>query len=207
MRMKTFYAAALAVASTIAVASAASVPWTVAKAKVGEAAPAFALTDTDGNAVNLSDFKGKTVVLEWFCPQCPWSGRQSGKSVHSTGQVNDLIKGIKAADENAVYLLIDSSGGLMSKDKLAKTDAGLRTRYKLSAPILIDWDGTVGRNYGAKTTPHMYVIDGEGVLRYAGAFSDKRKTNYVLGAVKQIAAGEKVTPSEVKSWGCGVKYN
>ena len=101
MRMKTFYAAALAAATTIAVASAASVPWTAAKAKVGEAAPAFALTDTDGNTVNLSDFKGKTVVLEWFCPQCPWSGRQSGKSVHSTGQVNDLIKGIKAADENA----------------------------------------------------------------------------------------------------------
>lgn len=178
----------------------------MAAAEVGKAAPAFTLEDTDGKNVSLSDFKGKVVVLEWFCAQCPWSGKASRNSVHSTGQVRDLVSKLKKADPDVVYLVIDSSGALMPKDKLTKTDAGLKRKFGIEGPLLIDWNGKVGKAYGAKTTPHMYVIDEEGILRYQGAFGDHKKTNYVLNAVTAIENGSTVEPTYVKQWGCGVKY-
>lgn len=178
-----------------------------ASAEIGKAAPAFKLKDTDGKEVSLADYKGKIVVLEWFCPQCPWSGKASRNSVHSSGQVRDLVKNLKKVDSDVVYLVIDSSGALMSRDKLVKTDGELKRKFGIEGPILIDWDGKVGKAYGARTTPHMFVIDGDGILRYQGAFSDRKKTNYVLNAVTSIKNGSTVEPTHVKQWGCGVKYN
>lgn len=176
-----------------------------AKAKIGAAAPDFKLTDIAGKEYALKDLKGKTVVLEWFCSECPWSGKKSPRGIHSTGQVKTLLADIKKVDPDAVYLLIDSTAN-MSKADVIEDDTALKAQYKLTAPILVDFDGKVGKSYGAKTTPHMFVIDGKGVLQYSGAFSDRGGTNYVLAAVKAVKAGKAPKPATTKAWGCGVKY-
>ena len=178
-------------------------------AEVGKAAPDFTLMDTNGKEVKLKDFKGKTVVLEWFCPTCPFSGRASGKSIHSTGRVQALLKKMKEVDPDAVYLLIDSSTKKMrvSAEELAKQDAEVAKKLGITAPILIDADTSVAKAYGARTTPHVFVIDGAGVLRYQGAFDDREAdgVNYPLNAVKAIKTGSTVEPTYVRQWGCGVK--
>jgi alkyl hydroperoxide reductase subunit AhpC len=87
-----------------------------------------------------------------------------------------------------------------------KSDKAFKTSADLKAPILVDHTGKVGKAYGARSTPHMFVIDKEGVLQYQGAFSDQGKTNYVLNAVEAIKAGKTPSPATTKSWGCGIKY-
>ena len=214
MRRITSLVACLGLAATAAVASTTTPAPTAAveaasapMAKIGEKAPAFKLKDLNGKEHSLSDFKGKTVVLEWFCPTCPFSGGKSGRSIHSTGQVKKLMANMKKADENAVYLLIDSSTTKMrmTPEQLIKKDKEVVKQLDITAPILIDTDTKVAAAYGAKTTPHCYVIDGEGVLRYMGAFSDQAETNYVLNAVTAIKNGSTVSPTEKRPWGCGVK--
>ena len=200
-------AATAAVASTTTPAPTAAVEAVPLKAKIGVKAPAFKLKDLNGKEHSLSDFKGKTVVLEWFCPTCPFSGGKSGRSIHSTGQVKKLMANMKKADENAVYLLIDSSTAKMrmTPEQLIAKDKEVVKQLDITAPILIDTDTKVAAAYGARTTPHCYVIDGEGVLRYMGAFSDQAETNYVLNAVTAIKNGSTVSPTEKRPWGCGVK--
>lgn len=178
-----------------------------AVAKIGEAAPAFTLKDVDDKEHSLADFKGKIVVLEWFCPTCPYSGGKSRNSIHTTGQVKKLHEGLKAVDEDVVYLTIDSSSHKMgmSGDDLAKKDKELAEKLGIKTPILIDADTKVAKAYKAKTTPHCYVIDGDGVLRYMGAFSDQAETNYILKAVKAVKNGSEVSPAETRPFGCGVK--
>ena len=216
MRRITSIVACIGLAATAAMAStttpapssielAADAP--AAKAKIGEKAPAFKMKDLDGKEHSLADFKGKTVVLEWFCPTCPYSGAKSRNSVHSTGQVKKLMDDMKKVDENVVYLLVDSSTAKMrmSPAELVKKDKEVVKQLDIKAPVLIDADTKVAAAYGAKTTPHCYVIDGEGVLRYMGAFSDRAETNYVLKAVTAIKNGSTVSPAEMRPWGCGVK--
>ena len=175
-------------------------------AEVGKIAPPFELMDTNGKAHKLSDFKGKTVVLEWFSPRCPFSGKPSGRSVHSTGKIKKLMEDMKKIDENIVYLLIDSSSNV-SKEKVIQDAKSCAASMDIKAPMLIDHGGKVGKDYGARTTPHMYVIDADGKLRYDGALSEQAgRENFVLNAVKAIKKGEDPKPSKTKSWGCGVKY-
>ncbi len=225
MNMKTLIPALLVAVTTSGLgmiataktAEAAPVEATVAVAEVGKAAPAFSLKNTDGKKVSLADFKGKTVVLEWFCPTCPYSGGERGgdRSIHASGRVGALMTAMKKADPDAVYLLIDSSTMKMrtTAEKLAEQDAAIKKKLGITAPILIDADTSVAKAYGAKATPHVFVIDGEGVLRYQGAFDDQRRggkglgTNYVLTSVTAIKKGEKVEPTYVKQYGCGVKTN
>jgi peroxiredoxin len=178
-----------------------------ATAKIGAPAPAFTMKDLDGKEHSLADFKGKIVVLEWFCPTCPYSGGKSGNSIHTTGQVKKLHEDLKKVDEDVVYLTIDSSTHKMrmSAEDLTKKDAELAKSLGIKTPILIDADTSVAKAYKAKTTPHCYVIDGEGVLRYMGAFSDQAETNYVLKAVTAIKSGSTVSPAETRPFGCGVK--
>ena len=179
-----------------------------AAAEIGKPAPAFTMKDTDGKTHSLSDFKGKIVVLEWFCPTCPYSGGKGGRSIHNNGAVKALGKDLKKVDPDVVYLLVDSSTAKMrmTPEELSKKDAGMKDSLGITAPILIDGDTSVAKAYGAKSTPHMYVIDADGVLRYQGAFSDQKKTNYVLNSVKAIKDGSTVEPTYVKQWGCGVRY-
>ena len=209
---KPILAAVLATAGIIGgsllVAAAPSVTEVAPAAEIGKPAPAFTMKDTDGKSHSLEDFKGKIVVLEWFCPTCPYSGGNGRRSIHNNGAVKELAKNLKAVDSDVVYLLVDSSTAKMrmSADDLAKKDAELKKAIGIESPILIDADTSVAKAYGAKSTPHMFVIDADGILRYHGAFSDQKKTNYVLGAVKSIKAGGTVEPTYVKQWGGGVRY-
>jgi len=169
-----------------------------AGATVGQPAPAFTLKDSAGKSVSLSDFAGKTVVLEWINPDCPvCKGKMQDKSV------SKMITAARAVDPTVVFLFINSTHYMA--DKPAASGEYL-TSYEVSAPALIDGDGAVGKAYGAKTTPHCYVIDSKGVLAYNGAIDDQGSTNYVVNAVKSLKEGKAVTPSTTRPYGCGVKY-
>jgi peroxiredoxin len=172
------------------------------KAKVGEAAPAFTLKDASGKTHALTDYKGRIVVLQWINPDCPVCRR-----VSETGRVAAMRREIKALAPDIVHLAINSTNYMEPA-----VGAAYLKSHDIDAPALDDRNGAVGRLYGAKTTPHMYVIDAEGILRYDGAIDDDtsgRKTevtNYVVQAVGQIKAGETVAPDKTRSYGCSVKY-
>ncbi len=179
------------------------------KAKIGEKAPNFTLPNLEGEKVSLSDYtetdKEQIVILEWINPDCPFCTR-----VHEKGLVNRMLKKVnKITDGNVVHLEINSTHYMGPK----KTGEYLK-EHGVQSTALMDKSGKVGHMYNAKTTPHMYVIDSEGILRYQGAFDDdpdgeipvKKKENYVVNAVRQIVNGEEVSPQKVKPWGCSVKY-
>ena len=172
------------------------------KAEVGQPAPNFTLKTVDGKEWSLSDAKGKLVVLEWINPECPVCVR-----VMSDGTVAKTLSGVKEQYPDAVYVVINSSAARPSS--LEGTAEYLKA-HKMDLPALLDSEGSVGKMYGAKTTPHCYVVSPEGTLVYAGAIDDGSnggaKTNYVVNAAKQLKAGETVSPSETKPYGCSVKY-
>ena len=215
MRRITSLIACVGLAATAAVASTPSAaPNSIvisapaaAKAEIGKKAPAFKMKDLDGKEHSLADFKGKTVVLEWFSSKCPWSGAKSGNSIHSTGQVTKMMTELKKIDPDVVYLAIDSTARGMSFDAVVSADKKAVKSMKIAFPVLVDFEGKTGKAYGAKTTPHMFVIDGMGTLRYSGAFGDRKSKNYVVDAVTAIKNGSTVSPSETRPYGCGVKYS
>ena len=174
-----------------------------AAAKIGEAAPAFSLTDTDGKAVKLADYKGKIVVLEWFNPGCPVVQMHYGAET-----MNKTIAQFK--DKPVAWLRINSgAAGKQGAGKDANVSA--KKEWNITTPILLDESGTVGKSYGAKTTPHCFVINQDGVLVYAGAIDDGNggkvgTTNYVAAAVISTLNGETVAKAETKPYGCNVKY-
>jgi len=173
-----------------------------AHAHVGEAAPNFTLKTVDGKEWSLSDAKGKLVVLEWINPECPVCVR-----VMSDGTVANTIKGVRDLYPDAVFVAVNSSAA--RPESLSGTGDYLKA-HKMDIPALLDTEGSVGKMYEAKTTPHCYVISPEGMLVYAGAIDDGAnggaKMNYVVNAAKQLKAGESVSPSETKPYGCSVKY-
>lgn len=172
----------------------------------GEQAPDFTLTDTEGVAHALATYLelGRTVVLEWFNADCPFIRKHH--LAHKT--MNETFA---AADSNVVWLCVCSSAP-------GKQGAGLernreaRIEYGMPYPILMDPAGEVGRLYGAKTTPHMFVIDGAGTVVYTGAIDDDRSpaklggTNHVAAALQALAAGEEAPVAETRPYGCSVKY-
>jgi hypothetical protein len=177
--------------------------------KVGDPAPSFSLVDTNGKQHALGDFKGKVVVLEWFNHDCPFV-----KKHYDSGNMPALQSRYAAKD--VVWLSINSSAPGKQGNYAPEKASELSKEKKSAATyVLLDQDGTVGRLYGAKTTPHMYVIDGKGILRYEGAIDSvsstdqadiKDATNYVAAAVDAVMAGKNVDPSVTQSYGCGVKY-
>ncbi len=178
-------------------------------AMIAHAAPEFTLTGVDGKIYNLADFKGKTVILEWFCSTCPVSGN-GPDSYWGSGRASATIDGVKAADPTAVYLSINSTkDGHQGKSNAteATSSAAVVTKAGQATPMLMDSDGKVGRAYGAKTTPHVFIIDGAGDVVYMGApTSDDGKTNYIVNAVTALKAGKPVEPATTKNKGCGIKY-
>ena len=182
------------------------------KAVVGQKAPGFELMDLEGKPHKLSDYAGKIVILEWYNPDCPYSGKASGPSVNKRGTVKRTMEMVKKANPEVVYMLINSTSNA-PKDAVIKRSKESKGQWKLESPILIDHGGAVGRMYQARTTPHMYVIDGEGVLVYQGAYTDDRRggkgeeeTNYVVNAVMAASSDKAPEPANTKPWGCGVKY-
>lgn len=179
------------------------------KAKVGEKAPDFTLETIDGKSHTLSDLTkdGKVVVLEWFSTDCPYVIKHYQDTEKST--VNNLVSEYK--DKDVVFLAINSSRtdhqfGNVERNKERYSE------WKMEHTLLMDADGTVGKKYEARTTPHMYIIDTEGVLRYAGALDNDSsargigEVNYVSQALDELLAGETVTVQETRPYGCGVKY-
>jgi peroxiredoxin len=176
------------------------------QAKVGEKAPNFTLTDTDGKTVTLADLtkQNKIVVLEWFNPDCPVVQRCYKEGVMS--KVYDAYKG----KGNVTWLAINSSGPNSDsggKDRNVKAKADMKLAY----PLLLDESGTVGRAYGSKNTPTMYIIAADGTLAYWGAIDNGNAgkagtVNYVKKALDEILAGQTVTDSKTTPYGCAVKY-
>jgi peroxiredoxin len=180
-----------------------------ATAVVGKAAPNFTLTDTTGKKWKLSDQKGKVVVLEWFNHGCPFV-----KKHYDSGNMQKLQK--EYTGKGVVWLAINSSAkGKQGNATPAEHDKVFKEKNAAPTAVLIDEDGTVGKEYKAKTTPDMYVIDKKGKLVYAGAIDDKSGVdqaeiatakNYVKSALDELLSGKTVTVAETKSYGCSVKY-
>jgi peroxiredoxin len=175
------------------------------KLKIGDAAPAFELKDTDGKTVKLEDFKGKVVVLEWYNPECPFVVKQH--------KLNQTMKNLhqEFSSKNVVFLAINSSAEGKQGYGL-ELNKKMKTEYKIEYPVLLDSDGKVGKLYGAQRTPHMYVINTEGKLAYMGAIDNNESTtkagdkNYVKLAVDSVLAGKPVETATTKPYGCTVKY-
>lgn len=175
--------------------------------KIGDKAPDFKLTDLDGNTVELKTYldKGHTVVLEWFNPECPF--------VKKHHEHNSTMRDTYAAfkDQKVTWLAINS--GAPGKQGASKdvNIAAVRDN-EIKYPVLLDSDGKVGRAYGAKTTPHMFVIKSDGTLAYMGAIDNDNSPkkvgdkNYVKLALTSVLAGETVETTESKPYGCSVKY-
>ncbi len=172
---------------------------------IGQAAPAFELKDTDGKTVKLADFKGKIVVIEWFNPQCPYVVKHHEKNSTMADTAN------KFKDKGVVWLAINS--GAPGKEGAGlEASAKAKKDWKINFPILLDESGKVGKAYGSKNTPGMFVIDAAGNLAYMGAIdnddspSKAGSINYVDQAVTQLLAKETVSTPVTKPYGCGVKY-
>ena len=182
----------------------------VAAPQIGQPAPEFTLTDSNGQSHNLSDFKGKFVVLEWLNHGCPFVQKH-----YDGGNMQGLQKEYTGKD--VVWLSIASSApgkqGNMSPEETNKTK-----EEKGAAPtaVLIDADGTVGKLYDAKVTPELFVINPEGTLVYMGAIDDKKSVdaadvagarNYVKQALDEAMAANPVSTPQTEAYGCSVKYN
>ncbi|MBD3162730.1 MAG: redoxin domain-containing protein [Candidatus Eisenbacteria bacterium] len=176
-------------------------------ARVGEPAPRFTLTDTEGKVHRLADYlaDGKTVVLEWFNPDCPFI--QKHHAHHKT--MNELEARFR--DQDVVWLAVNSGApGKQGHGRDHNRQA--HERFGMTFPILLDEEGRVGRAYEAKTTPHMYVISSDGILLYQGAIDDNRHPtdlgvrNHVAAALEEHLAGEEVSVTTSEPYGCSVKY-
>lgn len=179
-----------------------------ARAVVGQSAPSFELTSLDGSTVSLASLKGQTVVLEWFNPDCPFVVAAHGEG----GPLRDLGNTWSAKD--GVTWLAINSGAPGKQGHGKERNAKAVADWSIGYPVLLDESGDVGRAYGAKTTPHLYVVDGEGILRYAGGLDDAPlgkapeggATPFLANAVEAVAAGRTPDPASTKPYGCSVKY-
>ena len=176
----------------------------------GVLAPDFTLTATDGTDYTPADLRGRTVVLEWLNYDCPYVGKQYG-----TGNMQALQEGYTTGDDVVWLSVISSAPGEQGhgtpdeiNDRTAK-EGGQQTA------VLMDPSGEVGRTYGAKTTPHMYVISPEGRVVYNGAIDDHNSTNpetldsattYLVNAMEALAAGQSADPARPEPYACSVKY-
>jgi peroxiredoxin len=180
-----------------------------AEVKTNGVAPDFTLTDTFGQQHSLSSYKGKYVVLEWVNYECPFV-----KKHYQSGNMQSLQA--KLTGEDVVWLSINSSAegkqGFYAPEAINEIIDNSQAK---PTAYLLDTSGDVGRLYGAKTTPHMYIIDPQGVLIYQGAIDDKptfdqadiaKAKNYVLDAVTAARAGNSIADATTTPYGCSVKY-
>lgn len=180
-----------------------------ADVSTGAPAPDFVVSDSAGKPVKLSDYRGKTVVLEWNNPGCPFVKKHydSGNMQKTQGT---------AVGQGAVWLTVNS-GAPGQQGYMTGPEAGafMKTANLKATRYLVDPKGVVGKLYGAKTTPHMYIVDAKGTLVYQGAIDDKPTNkvadiasarNHVLAALGEVKAGKAVSVAGSKPYGCSVKY-
>jgi hypothetical protein len=181
-----------------------------AAAVVGQPAPNFKLADVNGKAVTLSQFRGKTVVLEWNNPECPFVKKHYGSGNMQKAQA-------VAAKDGVVWLSINSGApGKQGHMSGAEAKAMIGKAGARPTAYLLDHKGVVGKLYDAKTTPHMYIVNKAGTLVYAGGIDDKPTPrpadingarNHVLAALSEIKAGKAVSVTTSRPYGCAVKYS
>lgn len=203
--MKSWLTLSLLVGGLAGAGSALSQP----PAQVGQPAPAFTATDTRGKAVSLADFKGQYVVLEWVNPGCPFVQKH-----YDSGNLPAAQKG--AAGKGVVWLAVNSTARNAADYKEPQAlDSWMRSKGAAPTATLMDADGKVGRAFGARTTPHLYVVDPQGTLIYAGAIDSKptanpadiaTATNYVNQTLTEALAGQPVSRPTTQAYGCSVKY-
>jgi peroxiredoxin len=179
-------------------------------ASVGQSAPAFSATDAAGRPVSLADFKGRTVVLEWVNPECPYVRKHYDSANMQSTQKRATGKGV-------VWLAVNSTAtGHVDYRKPADMAAWMQAQKAAPTHTLMDSDGKVGRAYGARTTPHLYIVDAKGTLVYAGGIDDKPSANpadvktaknHVDAALADIATGRPVAQAVTRPYGCSVKYS
>jgi peroxiredoxin len=177
---------------------------------IGSQAPNFQLPDMNGKAVSLGQFKGKTVVLEWSNPGCPYV-----KKHYDSGNMQKTQAAAKK--DGVVWLTINSSAaGKQGHVNGPQAKAFVAAQKAQPSAYLLDHNGAVGKRYGASTTPHMYIIDKAGKLVYAGGIDDKPTANkgdiagarnHVLAALAEIKGGKRVSVATSRPYGCNVKYS
>ena len=194
--------------SLVALVAASFATAAFASAAPGQPAPAFAVTDLAGKPVKLEDYKGKTVVLEWHNFGCPVVQKH-----YKSGNMQALQK---KYGTDVVWLAVNSTHkGASDWMDPAPLTAELKKFDATPAAYLVDEPGRMGMAYGAKTTPHMYIIDPQGKVVYNGAIDDKRSANvadvkgaknYVVAALDEMKAGKPVSTPSTAPYGCTVKY-
>ena len=178
-------------------------------ARVGQPAPDFSLPDTGGKAVRLADFRGRFVVLEWTNPGCPFVRKH-----YESGNMGATQK--LARDQGVAWLAINSTEKA-SSDYLepAKLMAWKQERKSAPTAVLMDEEGSVGKSYGASTTPHMYIVNPQGMLVYAGGIDSipsarpadiEKATNYVKVGLAETLAGKPISAATTQPYGCSIKY-
>ena len=180
---------------------------------VDEQAPSFSGINSYGDQINLSDFIGQPVILEWTNHECPYVAKH-----YSENNMQDVQK--RAQDEGFVWLsIISSTPGDQGHVDKATANALTKSRNAYPTHVLLDESGEIGMKYGAKTTPHMYMIDSSGVLKYKGAIDDvgrgmkffsaslKDAVNYVATQLDDVKNNKSLTISSTVAYGCSVKYN
>jgi len=176
---------------------------------VGTNAPDFSLTDSKGKTQSVSQYKGKYVVLEWFNPECPFVKKHYGSGNMQKLQEEFTGKGV-------VWLSVDSSApGKEGHLTAEQANAKMSDWKTKQTALVLDPDGKAGQSYGAKNTPHMFVINPEGKIVYEGAIDSKATanpaditsaTNYVKVALDESLGGKAVSNANTKPYGCAVKY-
>src|SRR5713101_4241388 len=177
--------------------------------RVGEPAPDFTATDSNGKSHRLADYKGKYVVLEWHNQGCPYTRKH-----YASGNMQRLQK--EWTGQGVVWLtVISSAPGTQGYVTAPEENDYVKRMKAVPTAALLDPDGTLGHLYAAKTTPHMYIIDPSGVLIYNGAIDDHptsdeadiaRSKNYVSAALREAMSGKKVSDAATRPYGCSVKY-
>lgn len=178
--------------------------------RISQTAPNFSGVDSNGATRSLSDFRGKTVVLEWTNHQCPFTGKH-----YTSGNMQALQA--EATAQGIVWLsIISSAPG--QQGYVTATEANQLTTSRNASPtaVILDPEGEIGRLYSARTTPHMYVIDPQGKLRYMGGIDNipsadpsdvASATNYVQAALASLSSGRTVDPEVTQPYGCSIKYS
>lgn len=193
----------------LALSASAFVAGAFAAPSVGQLAPDFALADASGKPVKLSDYRGKYVVLEWTNPGCPYVKKHYNSGNMAATQQDAVARG-------AVWLSINSTekghGDYLEPGKLT---AWLKERKAQPTAVLMDEEGKAGRAYAARTTPHMYIVNPQGQLVYAGGIDSipssnpediRRATNYVKQGLAEALAGKPISQATTRPYGCSIKY-
>ncbi len=198
---------------TLGIAGLAAWPWVLRPsmaraASIGQPAPGFSIPDTDGRMVNLSDFRGRPVVLEWLNPGCPFVRK------HYQGNMQTLQR--EFTGRGVAWLSIKSTD-MASHDYKPAPALAQWVQEQQAAPtaVLMDEDGMAGRAMGARVTPHMFIINADGMLVYAGAIDSiasfrvsdiERATNFVRQGLNELLAGQPISVPLTQPYGCSIKF-